>query len=112
MKGKEQQEDTENEFGIAWFGNSINFVCKFGGAVDNGTIFISTSTYSALSDIDDKQKLERVEISKGGNALSGYIAKRYYLMLDVDTDIEARPAGKSVIILSLADALKRNIEGN
>ena len=33
-------------------------------------------------------------------------------MLDVDTDIEARPAGKSVIILSLADALKRNIEGN
>lgn len=49
MKGKEQQEDTENEFGIAWFGNSINFVCKFDGAVDNGTIFISTSTYSALS---------------------------------------------------------------
>ena len=28
-------------------------------------------------------------------------------MLDVDTDIEARPAGKGVIILSLADELKK-----
>lgn len=107
MKGKEQQEDTENEFGIAWIGNSTNLACKFSGAVDNGTIFISTSTYSALSDINGKQKWERVEISKGGNTLSGYIAKQYYLMLDVDTDIEARPAGKGVIILSLADELKK-----
>lgn len=107
MKGKEQQEDTENEFGIAWIGNSTNLACKFSGAVDNGTIFISTSTYSALSDIDGKQKWERVEISKGDNVLSGYIAKQYYLTLDVDTDIEAHPAGKNITILSLADDLKK-----
>lgn len=110
MKGKEQQEDTENEFGIAWIGNSTNLACKFSGTVDNGTIFISASTYSALSDIDGKQKWERVEISKGGNALSGYIAKQYYLTLDVDTDIEVCPAGKSIVILSLADELKKEYQ--
>lgn len=41
MKGKEQQDDAENEFGIAWIGNSTNLACKFSGAVGNGTIFIS-----------------------------------------------------------------------
>lgn len=110
MRGKEQQEDTENEFGIAWIGNSTNLACKFSGAVDNGTIFISTSTYSALSDIDVKQKWEKVEISKGSNVLNGYIAKQYYLPLDVDTDIEPCLAGKSVISLSLADELKKEYQ--
>ena len=33
MKGKEQQEDTENEFGIAWIGNSTNLACKFSRCV-------------------------------------------------------------------------------
>src|SRR5699024_3407426 len=80
------------------------------GAVDNGTIFISPSTYSTLSDIEGKQKWERVEISKGGNVLSGYIAKQYYLTLDVDIDIEACPAGKSIVILSLADELKKEYQ--
>lgn len=106
MKGKKQQEDSDNEYGIAWIGSSTNLACKFSGAVDNGTIFISTSTYSALSDIDDKQKWEKIEISKNGNVLKGYIAKQYYLPLDIDTDIEACTAGKSVEGLSLAEELK------
>lgn len=110
MKGKEQQDDAESEFGIAWIGNSTNMACKYSGAVDNGTIFISESTYSALSDIAEKQKWERVEISKGGNVLGGYIAKQYYLSLDIDTDIEPCPAGKSNIILNLADELKREYQ--
>lgn len=107
MKGKEQQEGKENEFGIAWIGNSTNLACKFSGAVDNGTIFISTSTYSELSDIDGKQKWEKIVISNGDNVLEGYIAKQYYLLLDIDTDIEPCPAGKGVITLSLADELKK-----
>ena len=90
MKGKKQQDDVENEFGIAWIGNSTNLACKFSGAVDNGTIFISTSTYSELSDVDGKEKWEQIEISKGGNTLTGYIAKRYYL--ELDSDIEPCPA--------------------
>ena len=29
MKGKEQDNEAENEFGIAWIGNSTNLACKF-----------------------------------------------------------------------------------
>jgi hypothetical protein len=110
MRGKEQDDTAENEFGIAWIGNSTNLACKYSGAVDNGTIFISTSTYSALSDIDEKQKWKKVEISKGGNMLEGYLTKQYYLPLDIDTDIEPCPAGKSAIALSLADELKEEYQ--
>ncbi len=71
MRGKEQDDTAENEFGIAWIGNSTNLACKYSGVVDNGIIFISTSTYSALSDIDEKQKWEKFEISKDSNLLYG-----------------------------------------
>lgn len=54
MKGKEQHDDEENEFGIAWIGNSTNLACKFSGFVDNGAIFISASTYSELTDFEGK----------------------------------------------------------
>ena len=57
MKGKEQNENAENEFGIAWIGNSTNLACKQSSAVGRGTIFISASTYSALSDINEKKNL-------------------------------------------------------
>lgn len=110
MKGKEQHDDEENEFGIVWIGNSTNLACKYSGAVDNGTIFISTSTYSALSDIDGKQNWMKVEIPKGNNVLNGYIAKQYYLSLGIDTDIEPAPAGNHGISLSLADELRQEYQ--
>lgn len=43
MKGKSSDE-SKSEYGIAWIGSSTNLACKFSGAVDNGTIFISSST--------------------------------------------------------------------
>ncbi len=104
MKGKEKQEDAENEFGIAWIGNSTNLACKFSGAVGIGTIFICSSTYSALTDIDGKQIWKGVEMSKGGNVLRGYVAQHYYLQLD--DDIEPCTAEKNDPILSLVDELK------
>ena len=60
MKGKEQCDDEENEFGIAWIGNSTDLACNFSGAVNCGTIFISTSTYSA----PDNEAPEPVKILK------------------------------------------------
>lgn len=104
MKGKEQNVEAENEFGIAWIGNSTNLACKFSGAVDSGAIFISSSTYAALSDIDGKQKWEKAEISKGSNVLSGYIAKKYYL--ELDEEIEPCSASSGGVTLGLADQLK------
>lgn len=64
MKGKEKQENAEDEFGIAWIGNSTNLACKFSGAVGHGTIFICSSTYSALTDVSGKQNWKWVELSK------------------------------------------------
>lgn len=104
MKGKEQQEDAENEFGIAWIGNSTNLACKFSGAVGNGTIFISASTYSTLTDIDGKQEWKYIEIAKGNNILKGYIANQYYLQLD--DDIAPCVAEEYKPVLSLVDELK------
>lgn len=82
MRGKESDEDSENELGIAWIGNSTNLACKQCGAVECGTIFISTSTYSALSDINKKDMWHSIDIQKGNNLLNGYIAEQYYLPLD------------------------------
>ncbi len=105
MRGKEQCDDEDNEFGIAWIGNSTNLACKFSGAVNCGTIFISASTYSALSNIDGKQMWEKVQIFKGGNVLDGYIAKQYYLQ--TEDNFESYPAENSLETLNLADELKK-----
>ena len=82
MRGKEQDDETENEFGIAWIGESTNLACKYSGAVNCGTIFISASTYAALSNIDGKQNWSSINICSGKNILNGYVAKHYYLDLD------------------------------
>lgn len=82
MRGKEQDDETENEFGIAWIGESTNLACKYSGAVNCGTIFISASTYAALSNIDGKQNWRSINICSGKNILNGYVAKHYYLGLD------------------------------
>lgn len=108
MKGKEQDDEADNEFGIAWIGNSTNLACKFSSAVGGGTIFISSSTYASLSDIDGKQKWKKIEISKGSNLLSGYIAKKYYL--ELDEEIEPCAAVSGGAVLSLADELKREYQ--
>lgn len=84
MKGKEQDEEAENEFGIAWIGNSTNLACKQSSAVDGGTIFISASTYSALSDIDEKKKWRKAEVSNGNNTLSGFLSDHNYLPYDAE----------------------------
>lgn len=82
MRGKEQQDDAEDEFGITWIGNCTNLACKFSSAVSNGAIFISASTYTALTDVCKSEKWKWIDIPKGNNVLSGYIAQHYYLQID------------------------------
>lgn len=108
MRGKEQQEDAENEFGIAWIGNSTNLACKFCSAVENGTIFISSSTYTALTDLEEKKQWKWIELSKGKNVLSGYIAEKYYLQLD--NEIESCAAEICSPSMSLLEELKKEFE--
>lgn len=108
MKGKGQTEDAEEEFGMAWIGNSTNLACKYSGAVGNGTIFISPSTYSALSDLEEKQQWKEIEVSKGNNILRGFIAEKYYLNLD--KEVEPCIAQSDGAIRSLVDELKEIYE--
>lgn len=104
MKGREQRDDAESEYGVAWIGNSTNLASKYSGAVDNGTIFIDVSTYAGLSSIEDKHIWTRVEISKGKYILSGYTAKHYYLPVDVDG--ETCPAGSTSTTIGLVNELQ------
>lgn len=108
MRGREQQNDAESEYGIAWIGESTNLACKYSGAVDCGSIFISSSTYIALSNILDKQKWSKVEIAKGSNILTGYVAEHYYLPLD--TEITPCSAEAPVAALSFADELRNECQ--
>lgn len=105
MKGKEQDEDSENEFGIAWIGNSTNLACKQCGMVECGSIFISTSTYSALSDNTKKEVWKFVNISKGNRTLSGYISEHHYLSLDEEIEpYVPESQGQPVNILEVLEA--------
>lgn len=108
MRGREQQNDVETEFGIAWIGNSTNLACKFSNAVDNSTIFISASTYIALSDMDKKQRWEKVQILKGNNILEGYISKHFYLQLQ--DEIAPCTVESSSITQNLSDILQREYQ--
>lgn len=97
MKGKEQDADAENEYGIAWIGNSTNLACKQSSAVNCGTIFISPSTYAALSNLDKVNFWRPFDIEKGTNHLSGYIAEHYYL--DIDEEITPYTASDTSSLL-------------
>ena len=107
MRGKEQDENSENEFGIAWIGNSTNLACKQSAAVECGTIFISASTYTELSEDDKSIKWIKTEIKKGSNILKGYISKKYYLLLD--EDVEACGAISRHNVQSSVDILNEKI---
>lgn len=108
MKGKEQDEDAENEFGIAWIGNSTNMACKFCGAVECETIFICISTFSNLSDLEGKKNWKKIELEKGNNILSGYIAENYYL--ELDEDIEPCVSTRQNLTKSLKDVLREEYQ--
>lgn len=84
MKGREQDGSAENEFGIAWIGNSTNLACKQSAVVSKGTIFISNSTYVGLTNNDKNTRWDAYMTTNGSNILKGYVAKHYYLSLDED----------------------------
>ena len=96
MRGKEHQEDAEDEVGAVWVGDSANLACKYSAAVAASTIFISASTFCELSDTNKAQVWEWSEVERGGNILEGYIATNYYL--DLDGVVECCPAGDDAIV--------------
>ena len=65
MRGKEHQEDAEDEVRPVWVGDSTNLACKYSAAVAAGTIFISASTFCELSDTNKAQVWEWSEVERG-----------------------------------------------
>ena len=104
MKGK-SPEGTENEYGIAWIGSSTNLACKFSGAVDNGTIFISSSTYKNISSVEDKKNWSYIKLENNGNLLEGFISSNNYLSIEVEYKIEAVSSGTKEHSPSLTDSI-------
>ena len=104
MRGKSSDE-SKSEYGIAWIGSSTNLACKFSGAVDNGTIFISSSTYLNISSIEDKKNWSQIKLENNGNLLEGFISKNNYLPIDVEYEIEALPSGMNENNVSFTDSI-------
>ena len=107
MRGKESDDNSENEFGIAWIGNSTNLACKQSSIVECGTIFISNSTFVNLSNENKNEKWKSFALQKGKNLLRGYIAEKYYLSLD--EDLEAVVAKNMSIQQSVVDLFEQKM---
>lgn len=108
MRGKDQEDDSKQEFGIAWIGNSTNLACKQSGTVECGTIFISDSTYIGLSDEAKNKIWRQVEILNGKITLKGYLAEKYYLTLDDDK--EACIASRNTKIETVPEVINKKVE--
>lgn len=111
MKGKEKDEDSENEYGIAWIGASTNLACKQCSVMDKEKIFICNATYSALTNTNKKEFWKQVDIHCGHNTLHGYVADKYYLKLDNEAEpCVATSTAQSQNVLNLVDFKLKNLE--
>ncbi len=86
MRGKEQDDTSENEMGLVWTGKTTNYASRYCSLANSCEIFIDGKTYSELSDKTVWNKCNRV---KGNKAFSGYITHEHYL--DLDSEIKYEP---------------------
>lgn len=85
MRGKEADDTTENEMGIAWVGSTTNYASRFCGLALPREIFIDENTYKGID--ADAEHWKRETRIKGTKAFTGYISKDYYLLLTDDVDV-------------------------
>ena len=86
MRGKESDDDVDNELGIVWVGSTTNYASRFCGLASPREIFIDEATYMGISLVKDQWKKQtRV---KGPKLYNGYITSGYYLDLPVELTIE------------------------
>lgn len=79
MRGKEQDNTSENEMGLVWTGKTTNYASRYCGLANSCEIFIDSKTYSELNDKSAWSECNRV---KGNKAFKGFISHEYYLDLD------------------------------
>ena len=108
MRGKDQDDNTNTEYGIAWIGNSTNYACKYSGVVAKESIFISDTTYAELNDKDKSRIWQETEVIHGKNTLNGYHAQNYYLK--TPKDIEPYIAEGEYCDQSITEALREEYQ--
>lgn len=86
MRGKEQDDTSENEMGLVWTGKTTNYASRYCSLANSCEIFIDSRTYSELSDKSVWSECSRV---KGNKAFSGFISHEHYL--DLDSEIKQEP---------------------
>lgn len=86
MRGKEQDDTSENEMGLVWTGKTTNYASRYCSLANSCEIFIDSKTYSELSNKSVWTECSRV---KGNKAFRGYITYEHYL--DLDSQITQEP---------------------
>lgn len=79
MRGKEQDDTSENEMGLVWTGKTTNYASRYCGLANSCEIFIDSKTYSELNDKSAWNECSRI---KGNKAFKGFVSHEYYLDLD------------------------------
>lgn len=79
MRGKEQDDNSENEMGLVWTGQTTNYASRYCSLASPGEIFIDNKTYSELNDKSVWSECSRI---KGNKAFKGFVSHEYYLDLD------------------------------
>lgn len=77
MRGREGDENADNECGIIWVGSTTNYASRYCSLANGNEIFIDDSTFKELKDTSDKWiKCSRY---KNNKEFIGYVASLYYL---------------------------------
>ncbi|MEG1502410.1 MAG: adenylate/guanylate cyclase domain-containing protein [Synergistaceae bacterium] len=85
MRGKEQDNTSENEMGLVWTGKTTNYASRYCGLANSCEIFIDNKTFAELNDKSVWNECSRV---KGNKAFKGFISHEYYLVLDGEISSE------------------------
>lgn len=79
MRGKEQDNTSENEMGLVWTGKTTNYASRYCSLANSCEIFIDNKTFAELNDKSVWNECSRV---KGNKAFKGFVSYEYYLDLD------------------------------
>ena len=85
MRGKESDENCENELGIVWVGSTTNNASRYCSLAHGGEIFIDAETFNeSEEEVENWAKISRI---KGTQIYNGYLATDYYLRLSDNEQI-------------------------
>lgn len=86
MRGKEQDDTSENEMGLVWTGKTTNYASRYCSLANSCEVFIDPITYGELKEKSCWTECSRV---KGDKVFKGFVSHEYYL--DLESEINQSP---------------------